>query len=465
MNDFLDMKIWMKPDSCDFVSDDGLSGGLLQQSVHSMPFPLTCRVTADRTTMDLNCEWDKVPSSFSDMAVKFYTPENSFPYVQIKASPAKLLQGHNVYGSDDIELCAKHMLGLLRSAYPHFFAKLDLESTEVRRFDLTNSARFSVPQNQQLQVIANLKKLNNKKVLGYAGPFPETVYFYDPYANAKGSKLSEYIRRKCYLKLAELKHYAQKLDDAARKIRFIDQKEHYRLRQLADINLDKDLQAFAAGLFRWEVSVYPRWLAKQENPNYNPKIILPSGVIHPDHSKQFLDHKLTTLIKAQRTDPDIFKKLWQKAFKPITEAVDGGDMTMNTDDKIHTALKAKFSTVDSKGRTRYTAANNAYKFYKSIKQEGYEHVFNEAHNKDVDGAYSSSSFHRYIGMFKKIGLTKNYLQNIESEIQATNVIPMIRFIDIDFSQQHPAGWREPVSEYAEGIYLSSDVKPALYAVN
>jgi II/X family phage/plasmid replication protein len=45
----------------------------------------------------------KTSPSFTEMAFKFFHEGYYYPYVELKCSPAKILQGHNVYGTDWIE--------------------------------------------------------------------------------------------------------------------------------------------------------------------------------------------------------------------------------------------------------------------------------------------------------------------------------------------------------------------------
>ena len=57
--------------------------------------------------------FERVPTHFTGMAMKVFFDSTYAPYVQIKASPAKLIQGHNVFGSDSIEQGAMEMIGFL----------------------------------------------------------------------------------------------------------------------------------------------------------------------------------------------------------------------------------------------------------------------------------------------------------------------------------------------------------------
>ena len=54
--------------------------------------------------IELNTPWESLPSSYSGLALKIYDSNNMGPpRLEIKASPAKVMQGHNVFGSTDIE--------------------------------------------------------------------------------------------------------------------------------------------------------------------------------------------------------------------------------------------------------------------------------------------------------------------------------------------------------------------------
>ncbi|MEL4525981.1 phage/plasmid replication protein, II/X family, partial [Acinetobacter baumannii] len=101
-------------------------------------------------TGELYHPYESLPSDYTDMAVKFYTNTmNTPPYVEIKASPLKLLQGHNVYGFESIELGSDHMLGMLLEAFPQLAPILDLANTEVLHLDTTYL--FRLPHQNMVQ--------------------------------------------------------------------------------------------------------------------------------------------------------------------------------------------------------------------------------------------------------------------------------------------------------------------------
>ncbi|MGR2988999.1 phage/plasmid replication protein, II/X family, partial [Vibrio vulnificus] len=71
---------------------------------------------------DLRHPYQSLPTSFTGMAFKiFQGTALRDACVELKASPAKILQGHNVYGSTSIVSGAYEMLMALYHAYPDFY--------------------------------------------------------------------------------------------------------------------------------------------------------------------------------------------------------------------------------------------------------------------------------------------------------------------------------------------------------
>ena len=94
--------------------------------LHSLEIPLASRSVHKDDEGNVSASalfhpYESVPTHFTGMALKVFFDSAYEPYVQIKASPAKLLQGHNVFGSDNIEQGAAEMLGFLHLAYPCTF--------------------------------------------------------------------------------------------------------------------------------------------------------------------------------------------------------------------------------------------------------------------------------------------------------------------------------------------------------
>ena len=159
-------------------------------------------------TGDLYHPYEALPSDYTDMAVKFYTNTmNTVPYVELKASPLKLLQGHNVYGFECIELGAMHMLGMFFEAFPKLTAILDQDKTEVLCLDTTYL--FRLPHQNMVQPVldymANLASGHRKaRQIKYEN--------YITWGNDGAS-----VRPKAYGKFEEVKSQLNKIQKQADK--------------------------------------------------------------------------------------------------------------------------------------------------------------------------------------------------------------------------------------------------------
>ncbi|NMU24571.1 replication protein, partial [Vibrio parahaemolyticus] len=77
---------------------------------------LDCSVDLDEdgntSISSLRHPWESVPSSYTSIAMKVFQGSGFRPNacVELKCSPAKILQGHNVYGSDSLLTCATAIL-------------------------------------------------------------------------------------------------------------------------------------------------------------------------------------------------------------------------------------------------------------------------------------------------------------------------------------------------------------------
>ena len=108
MIDFISLKI---PFFDDFLNTtkDGSFSQLKTGCVDRFRLPMNFKTTFDdngRSIHNATVPWNSVASDFSTLAMKVHLPrEIGFPTVEIKASPAKLMRGHNLYGSECILDC------------------------------------------------------------------------------------------------------------------------------------------------------------------------------------------------------------------------------------------------------------------------------------------------------------------------------------------------------------------------
>lgn len=344
---------------------------------------------------DLYVPYDTLGTDFSEMAIKFYDKGiNCLPYLELKASPLKLLQGHNVYGFESIELGAVEMLGLLTQALPKLCAFLDFANTQVLHLDVTYMAKLP----SQSMVAPCLRYLSNVS----SGHAKSQNVRYDNYVRW-GTQNSRYIGRKVYGKYEEVENQIKQLTKQAKR-------DERALNKLNALFAAKD---FAEGKLRFEARICKTYLSKNNYPT-----------------------NLFELIHLQRMQFDLLRNLWGIAFNPIFKALEGVSMTIQDDDKVFELLKAKLYTVNSKGEISYTKAKNAFKFYLALKSQGMEQV------KQV---YSSTAYFRSVKTLIDCGLSKAYLQNLHEK--PSNVIPFVKLVQIDFDSQLPPDYVEPVSKY------------------
>lgn len=370
-------------------------------------------VTKIVTHGELYHPYESLPSSYSNMAIKFYdTCRLCPPYMELKASPAKLLQGHNVYGGDSIYNGAAEMFAILESTYPWFFSEcLDIEKADVRQIDTTFHARLP-SQNLVLPALRFLSSISNgqRRNDTQKRDFINTVYY--------GGATSRLVRSKIYAKHNEVKNTIDKLQKKSDRgcVASFDALKIYT----------PELIEYSKGLLRFEHSVMARKLERSGLPT-----------------------NLWRLIEYQNSNPDLLQKLWLDGFKPILKALEGEVMEHADDKEIQTLCMKKLVTITPSGKESYTKANNAFNFYQLLKMNGW---------LDVKSRYSRPQFNKNVKSLVDIGVPKALLQNLGKE--RGKVILMVDLLKIDFFNQAPAGYEPPITGHLPDYdhYFSKSVK-------
>lgn len=393
------------PFDASLIQTVGDSYALVGVDFHEMGIPLAARAVERREDGTLSAQilyhpYESLPTSFTGVALKvFHDVGFGMPYVELKCSPAKIMQGHNVFGSESIELGAFEMLGYLSQAYPVLFDMLYIEGTEVRHLDVTYSARLQ-KQEHLTQVINYFSKVSNGQTKPTAGKvYAGTAYW--------GGATSRLVQQKAYDKftefshqLAEQKKLATKGDKAAARV--------------VSVMSDSRLQDFVQRLLRWEARIKFRKLERMGLPT-----------------------KLFDLIAYQRANPDLLQTLWKTATQPIFDALQGQTMKLLDDDSVYERICSEFKTVTPSGRESLTKARNLFNFYCALREHGC---------KSMKEKYCERQYYNLFGDLLLCGFSKSYLQNLNTE-NKSNVVPMLRFIEVDFSAQRPDWYVEPVSSF------------------
>ncbi|MBB6523903.1 phage/plasmid replication protein, II/X family [Pseudoteredinibacter isoporae] len=344
-------------------------------------------------------KWGSISSGISTVAVGFFPEGNGFyrwPHISVKASPSKILQGHNVFGTENIAHGTAQMIAFVEQAFPKIFAHLDIDRAEIRYLDSTYSA-FIPSEYQRDQVIRLLESL-----------FPNKSDISRHVGYLQGNKSSEYHRQKVYYKAQELEH---DLDTAKRK----NEKER------AAILSDRRLHDFAFGRLRFEGTTGTRALERL-------------GI--PTNYKQFL--KFHNWYEQTHGEP-LCRYLWRNCFDKYLAQLEGHTMKNVDDNQIKLKIDAKFISVKANGRVCKRKANAIWRTYRDIKSEGYDQLASE----------NSSTFFRNVKLLESCGLSRAFLKSLDPRKPADNVVPLVQLIKIDFSNQRPNWYEEPVSGFED----------------
>lgn len=213
-------------------------------------------IDGDLQVLDLNHPFESLPSSFGSLAVKIHAGSITMkPCVEIKANPAKLLQGHNVFGSENLELCATELLNGLAYGMLQLFDLLDIYNANLDWIDVTYSAHVDNELIAQ-QVIDSLKNVTNgqTKKSRYNREYQTTVEW------NTGSQLKSL---KVYLKFYEVINQLSELEKLS-----LSKTQDHLLQIKIKINIlsNSDLIDWAKKCVRFEARLKHSYLEKHGIP-------------------------------------------------------------------------------------------------------------------------------------------------------------------------------------------------------
>ena len=344
-------------------------------------------------------KWGSIASSISSVAVGFQPTGNGFypwPHVSIKASPSKILQGHNVFGTENIRPGIMQMLSTLKLAFPKIYNHLDIDAAEIRYTDSTYSA-FVQSDYQRNQVIKLFESLFPRKndISRYVGYF-------------QANKTSDYHRQKIYFKHEEL------LFDLEKAIKSGQQDK-------AKILGDQRLQDFAIGKLRFEATTGHRAFQNL-------------GI--PTRLYEFL--KFHDWFEKVHKEP-LCRYLWHKTFDKFFNQITGHTMKNVDDESIKLQIDAKFIKIKANGKPCRRKSNAVWRTYRQIKTEGYDQLAKE----------KNTNFFRNVDCLIKAGISRAFLKSLDPHRPNENVVPIVQLIEIDFSRQRPDWYKEPTAGFSD----------------
>lgn len=387
-------------------------------SINELGLTGSSRCVKDGVAFEIYHAYDSLPTSHSGIGYKFYhCSNNELPHLALNCSIAKILQGHNVYGHDNLLNCIQ-MLGAIKETFPTLWQYLDVQNTKVVYIDITYSAVMqNLKQAEQVRDYlrnVDFKGLRNQSVIGEKDHY-NTVYF--------GSENSRIGRFKVYCKGIELEKERNVLERLAKQNDLSSQ------RKLQTI-FTTELQDYADKLVRIEATIKTRQMQA-------------FGI--PQNLWQLYDYHIK--------NPTFFTELWQMKTKAMFTALQGKTMNYADDSEIWQVLESQLTTYTKTGRESKTKARNAYNFYKRIQQSGFYQV-----KQDYKGA--ERTFQMNVKSLLDCGISKAFLQNLHAT--KDNTINILEVLTVDFNNQIPT---DVVIPTPNGEYLEVFKPYFMHVVN
>lgn len=346
---------------------------------------------------DIRCPWESLPTSHGGLAMKAYPEGNGFcnwPYLEIKCSPAKLTQGHNVYGFDDLATAAKNMFWVLHSFYPSMFGGLvqaddfvgpplpgflNFDDTRVSEIDITYAV--AVPSEiKRMAFIKAMHTLSKGQTKARGDSFETTAYF--------GAKKSKLKKIKVYLKGPEVIN------------------ENKERKKKGQTLIPDEIVATAKNLVRIEATLKKEWLERRGFP-----VNL---------------HRLLSYLKG--TSKDWYRNTFTDATKDLWNALEGQEITVMSDDKIYKAIDRVHG--DVRGKTA-----RVFGFYQAIRAVGLE---------TLKGQYNERTFRRMVTDLRICGFSDASLCSLHNGYG--NVIQIAQVVNL-------SALHEPIPEGVEQVRL------------
>lgn len=366
--------------------------------------PLEVSIDKNGVCSNVRHPWERIPSSFEGMAFKVfdtrYTGWNEKFFIEIKASPAKLMQGHNIFGSDDFCDCALRLIILLCKTYPILASRLNFSSWHLAQIDITYSSRVKKDKEAKrfINALSNVSSGQTKSQTGYDG----TAYF--------GKKNSRLKKIKVYAKHSEVLATIKK-----------NEKKHDAF------EYSKQLLDFSKGLIRWEVSLYHRYFERMGISCY-----------------------LSDIIQKNMFSPKKLRHFWGLSVADLFKALKGQEMKVVDDNAILDTLRAKFSKTSEKtGKVSTVFPDSVFRTYLNFRRDGWNNV------KDL---MSKNTFHVHVRTLCECGLSRAVLQNMNGLDDGSKMVSFAEFMQVDFDAQHPDWFVPEQPTYTREMFLNDEGK-------
>lgn len=407
------------------TTKDGELAFLTDDAFYSLPLRRTLTVSEDSDLEGHSVPYFAATSAHSTIAVKVFNPKvKGVASVEFKASPAKLEQGHNIWGSDDFAHCCNIIISAFSESCPFLARMVDWQHAELVHIDFTYHS-WATSQHDAQVFIECLKNISYgqtraaqdcKKLPGALLNYNSTAYF---------NPRSDRVRLKCYLKLNELLAQATSKNNGS--------------------TITDKMLAYCQGMLRWEARLYPKRLAamgidtRLNNmlTQYNEGHFTARDLWQSAFGQLFEAFKNMNAATLLRND-DIYQRILD-ALEPTRQTRrvhvvndDAGDLFKlqgagwKVAAKVEKAPNHIVYTMEKYSQPR--GAEKLYAFFDAIREKGWRYV------KETT---PRQTFCRYLKVLRRAGFALAELQQFTAQENQTTVVPFVRFIEVSFENQRP----------------------------
>ena len=399
MIDFLELHIYFLEKHVNYINchDPDDMGYVLIKDLKDVKLAANIQLSDDGNYKysELRTLFESLPSSHAGMAIKVYDQGiNTRPFVSIKCSPAKLLQGHNLCGFDDIKFSALNMLYLLSNNMPDLYEMLDLNNIDVSQIDITYSV-LARNHFEKIAFINHLSQSSKGQTKKRGDGFDTTAYF--------GAKNSRIKRLKVYSKYEEMKN------DAKLMLRKGFSESSELISNLLNTS-------YAKNAVRFEATLKKRYLQRNNIPT-----------------------NLNKLIRYINENENFYIENFHKCWNDIFNTLQGQEVKIMNDDNVYKQLFKTYSKVTKSGNIATAKVDRLNNFYITLKSSGF---YVEKEKAKKNGLSSIRTFRNNVNALVSAGFSLSVLQNLNNESGAT-VLPFMHYFNIDFSNQFYDGYVKP----------------------
>lgn len=372
-------------------------------------------IDGEGTLHDLYHPWESLPSSFTDVACKLHQAhlKRSWPCIAIKASPAKLLQGHNVFGPDCAASGILELIAAFSRALPRVAEMLDFGSAHIRRVDVTYSIKLPDAETMA-NCLSAVGQLSHRHLrAAKEADYESTIYF-----NRRSQDQQDAGRSKVlvvYAKHNEMIHQLERLQAAARK------EKTSRYNSVITALSSPELQDFATNRLRFEGRGLTRWFEQKQIP----RNVWQFMAFVADFEK--------------REGMTFCEWAWRDMFSDMMAALGDSKVHLTQDTKVLSQLRSSYGRCKEVSnpdgsiteKWNYTRADRLMMFYRALATDGWD---------KTKRLTASSSFYDSVKALLDVGITKAQLQNLRNK----KTFKLLHLIKMDFTNQRPAEYVEPV---------------------